>query len=43
MKSITNITYKCPVCNSMLLFDWETISEIVFYCPSCGKYVKARK
>lgn len=35
--------YKCPECGSILMYDYETETEIIFYCVHCNKKVKAKK
>ena len=37
------MTYKCPACGTVLLYDYETEESIIFYCINCKKNVKARK
>lgn len=34
------MTYKCPVCGTVLLYDYETSDAIIFYCFNCNKNVK---
>ena len=36
------VQYKCPNCGTELIYDYETESYIVFYCPTCKKRVKAK-
>ena len=37
------MTYKCPKCGTVLLYDYETADAIIFYCINCKRNVKAMK
>lgn len=37
------MSYKCPKCGTILLYDYETPEAITFYCINCKKNVKLYK
>ena len=34
------MSYKCPKCDGILVYDYETSDAIIFYCFNCNKNVK---